>query len=305
MSPRRTATHVPLTAVLLIVCSVAFFSATEMVVKLLTQRYSTGLLLWGRFAGQALIIALLLAPTMRFRLVATQRLHIQLSRSIALIVASALYYQALRTLPLADATAIIYTAPVLVILLSIAFLNERMTRPRLAFVVSGFLGMLLIIRPGMSILQGAAFLVLLSALLYSAFQVWTRSLQGDDPRVTLFYPALLGTIVTTPFVLVTEQSIAMPWRDVGLLFLVGALGTTGHFMFIRAFRSAPASALTPFTYSQLVWATMFGLVAFGQFPDGFALAGIALIAGSGVLLAWHERRSAQGALALREPIAVE
>ena len=86
--------------------------------------------------------------------------------------------------------------------------------------------------------------------------------------------------------------------------LIGALGTSAHFIFIRAFRRAPASALTPFTYTQLVWAVLLGWLVFGQFPDGYALAGIAVIAGSGLLLAWHERRArAGGPLALREPAA--
>jgi drug/metabolite transporter (DMT)-like permease len=89
-----------------------------------------------------------------------------------------------------------------------------------------------------------------------------------------------------------------------MLVLVGVLGTTGHFMFIRAFRSAPASALAPFTYSQLVWAVLLGWLAFGQFPDRYALGGIAIIAGSGLLLAWHERRMAL-APAVREPAVVD
>ena len=93
----------------------------------------------------------------------------------------------------------------------------------------------------------------------------------------------------------------MPRGDFGLLLLLGALGTTGHFIFIRAFRGAPASALTPFTYTQLVWAVLLGWLVFGQFPDGYALAGIAVIAGSGLLLAWHERRRARTASALPAP----
>jgi drug/metabolite transporter (DMT)-like permease len=110
--------------------------------------------------------------------------------------------------------------------------------------------------------------------------------------------------VTTPVLLLLDVPLAMTLLDAGLLVLVGVLGTTGHFMFIQAFKSAPASAVAPFTYSQLVWAVLFGWLAFGQFPDGFALAGIAVIAGSGVLLAWHERRQAISP-AMREPVAVD
>lgn len=304
MPHRRPVAHVPLPAVLLIVGSVAFFSATEMLVKLLTQRYPVPLLMWGRFAVQAVIMIVLFAPALGTGLVRTPHPGKQLLRSAALVVSSVFFYNALKELPLADATAIIYSTPVMVIVLSVTVLKERMTRPRLAFVAAGFVGVLLVVRPGASILQGAAFFALISAALYAVFQILTRTLHGDDPRVTLAYPALAGALVTTPVLLLLDVPFAMTLLDAGLLALVGVLGTTGHFMFIRAFRSAPASAVAPFTYSQLVWAVLFGWLAFGQFPDGFALAGIAVIAGSGLLLAWHERRQAL-APAVREPVAVD
>ncbi|MBA3776246.1 MAG: EamA family transporter [Betaproteobacteria bacterium] len=84
----------------------------------------------------------------------------------------------------------------------------------------------------------------------------------------------------------------MTWAEVALLALAGVLGTVGHFLFILAFARAPASALTPFTYLQLVWATLLGWIAFGDFPDGLTLIGMGIIGGSGLLLTWHERRRA-------------
>jgi drug/metabolite transporter (DMT)-like permease len=304
MPHRPHAAHVPLPAVLLIVGAVAFFSATEMLVKLLTQRYPVPLLMWGRFTVQTAILVALFAPTLGTRLVRTPQPGMQALRGATLVASSVFFYNALRELPLADATAIIYSTPVMVIVLSIVVLSERLTRPRLAFVAAGFVGVLLVVRPGASIFQGAAFFALISATLYAVFQILTRMLHGDDPRVTLFYPALIGTLVTTPALLLLEVPLAMTAVDAGMLVLVGVLGTTGHFMFIRAFRSAPASALAPFTYSQLVWAVLLGWLAFGQFPDRYALGGIAIIAGSGLLLAWHERRMAL-APAVREPAVVD
>ena len=115
MPVRRLAPHVPLSAVLLIVVSVACFSATEMIVKVLTQRYPVPLLLWSRFAVQALVMAVLFVPVMGRNLVRTPRFRLQIGRSAALIVSSVCFYNALRSLPLADATAIIYCTPVLVV----------------------------------------------------------------------------------------------------------------------------------------------------------------------------------------------
>ncbi len=163
--------------------------------------------------------------------------------------------------------------------------------------------MLLIVRPGAAIFHGGAVFALAAALFYAAFQIMTRKLAAEDPRVTLFYPALVGSVLMTLVLPFVEWPADMPWGDVAQVLLAGALGTAGHFLFILAFQRAPASGLTPFTYMQIVFATLLGWALFGQFPDGAALAGMAIIAGSGLLLAWHERRSALAATP--EPTAVD
>ena len=128
-------------------------------------------------------------------------------------------------------------------------------------------------------------------------------LAGDDPRVTLFYPALIGTLLMTLVWPWFGSRISMSWQDVGLLAAVGVLGTVGHFLFILAFNRAPASALTPFTYMQVVWATLVGWIVFQDFPDALTLFGMAVIVGSGLLLTWHERRRAR--FVPPEPAAVD
>src|SRR4029077_4678440 len=138
---------------------------------------------------------------------------------------------------------------------------------------------------------------------YAAFQILTRKLHGENPRVMLFYPALCGAVLLTPFLPFYDYGPEMPWLHMGLIVLVGAVATTGHFLFILAFQRAPASGLTPFTYMQLVWATLIGWIAFGNFPDAWTLAGMAVIGGSGLLIALHERRRAKGALP--EPTAID
>ena len=116
--------------------------------------------------------------------------------------------------------------------------------------------------------------------------------------MTLFYPALVGTLHDDRgAALVLASRSRCPGRTSRSSRLPGLLGTIGHFLFILAFQRAPASALTPFTYMQLVWATLVGWLAFGNFPDAWTLAGMAVIAGSGLLIALHERRRAQAAAA--------
>jgi drug/metabolite transporter (DMT)-like permease len=303
LSVRRSAAHIPLAAVLLIVGAVACFTLLDGIVKYLTAYYPISLLVWARYVVQAVAMVVWLAPRMGSRLIRTRQPRLQLARGAILIASSVCFVNALRRMPLAEATAINYTTPTIVILLAVAVLKERMTPPRWAFVVAGLAGMLLIVRPGTAILGAGAGYALAAALCYAAFQILTRTLAAEDPRVTLFYPALVGSVLMTLTLPFVAWPIEVAWPHVALVLLTGALGTVGHFLFILAFQRAPASGLTPFTYLQIVFATLFGWAVFEQFPDSAALAGMAIIGGSGLLLAWHERRTALAAI--EEPVAVD
>jgi drug/metabolite transporter (DMT)-like permease len=299
----RPQAHVPLSAILLIVGAVLCFTFLDATVKALADRYPIPLLVWARYAVQLLVILLWLLPRMGAGLLRTPRIRLQLVRAAILPLSSLCFFSALRYLPLAEATAINYATPVLVIILAVLFLGERMTRSRIALVLAGIAGMFLIVRPGSVVFQGAALLALGSAVFYGTFQILTRTLAGEDSRVLLFYPALIGTLMMTALLPWLGIGFEMPWTDVAVITVAGLLGTIGHFFFILAFQRAPASALTPFTYMQLVWATLIGWVAFGNFPDTWTLAGMAVIGGSGFLITVHERRRAKGAAP--EPTAVD
>jgi len=304
MSSQRHASHVPVSAVLLIVGAVLCFSLADAIAKYLAERYPVPLVVLGRHGVQAAVMTVWLAPRVGWGIVRSAQPLLQVARGTILVGSSLFFIAALRWLPLADATAINYTTPILVVLLSVVLLKEKMTRARWAFVAAGFAGMLLIVRPGASILHGAALLVLGAAGCYAFYQVLTRKLRGDDPLVTLFYPALCGTVMMAALLPFLDYRAAMSWTDLTLLALFGAPATLGHFMFIRAFQRAPASALTPFTYAQLVWAVLLGWLVFGNFPDAYSLAGMGVIAASGLTLAWHERRQGRRAVP-EEPTAVD
>jgi len=305
MNPSLHPGNVPPSAILLIVSAVGCFSLLDSIVKFLAALYSVPLLVWARYMLQAAAIVAWLGPTMRSGLVRTRQPWLQVARGTILLCSSLLFFNALKYLPLAEATAINYTTPTLVILLSVVVLKERMTLPRWAFVVAGMAGMLLVVRPGAAILHGGALLALGAAGFYATFQIMTRKLSAEDPRVTLFYSALCGTVLLTFVLPFVDLPRAMPWTHVVLVGVMGMLGTAGHFLFILAFQHAPASGLTPFTYVQIVWATLLGFVLFGHFPDVPALAGMAIIAGSGLLLAWHERRRTRVLAETQEPMAVD
>lgn len=299
----RTHGHAPTSAILLIVGAVLCFTMLDAIVKILTQRYSVPFIVWARYTGQTLAIVIWLLPKMGTALLRTRHLKLQLARALLLPVSSLCFFSALKYLPLAETTAINYMSPILVIILAVIFLDERLTRARIALVLAGIAGMLLIVRPGSEVFRGAAALSLASAFAYGTFQILTRKLAGEDSRVLLFYPALVGTLLMTAALPWFGVEVTMPWSDVAIIVVTGLLGTMGHLAFILAFQRAPASALTPFSYTQLVWATLIGWIVFGSFPDAWTLAGMAVIAGSGLLIAMHERRSAKGAPP--EPAAVD
>jgi drug/metabolite transporter (DMT)-like permease len=156
----------------------------------------------------------------------------------------------------------------------------------------GFLGVLLIIRPGGGAFTWWALLPLGCAFMFAGYQILTRRLAGhDDPITTLFYPGLIACVAIPPafpgfFVIPTEP------LHVAMISGIGVLGAVGHFFLIRAHHHAPATLLAPFGYSQLLVVMILGFLAFGELPDGIALTGIALIAGSGLFLVLASRRPA-------------
>ena len=299
----RAHVHIPPSAVIMIVGAVACFSVLDGVIKSLSARHPVPLLVWARWGFQVLAMLLWLAPKMGTGMLRTRHLRMQLLRGVLLVGSSLFFMTALSHLPLADATALNYTTPTIVIVLAIVFLGERLTPARLAFVVAGLAGMLMIVQPGAEIFKGTSLFALGSAGCYALYQITTRMVADDDPRVSLFYPALIGTLLMTFVWPWFGSRIDVAWTDVAWLAGIGVLGTIGHFLLILAFQRAPASALTPFTYVQVVFATLIGWLVYDDFPDALTLAGMALIVGSGLLLTWHERRRAL--IVAPEPTAVD
>ncbi|MEO8739886.1 MAG: DMT family transporter [Casimicrobiaceae bacterium] len=296
-------THIPLTAVLLIVVASACFTTVDVTVKHLSQRYPVPLLVWARWGVQLLLTLAIVGPRLRWDLVRTDNLPLQLVRGAVLVASGTCFFTALKFMPIAEATALNYTAPMLVTLMAGFFLGERLTKPRWAFIVSGFIGMLVIVRPGTEVLNPAAFFALAGAGLYATFQILTRKLAGENLMVLLFYPCVVGTVVMSLVVPFFHYSAWYPISDILLFLGIGVMGFVGHMLFIRAFQVASASAIAPFTYMQLIWSTLAGWLVFGSFPDGWTMTGIVVIAGSGIVLTWYERWSAN--IPQSDPVAVD
>jgi drug/metabolite transporter (DMT)-like permease len=265
-------------------------SSLDTTAKYLVRDHALLIVVWARYAGQTLVVTPFAWHRAGRGFWRTSRLPMQLVRSSCLLAATICFFGGLRFLPLAEASSITFLAPVIVVAFSRPMLGERPTRPRVAAAVVGFIGILILLRPGSSILHPAVLLLLGAAFCNAFYQMLTRRLLDEVPHTTLFYSALVGTIVLSAALPWTIADTSFAAGDVLLLLLLGTLAGIGHWCLTHAYLAAPASLLTPFTYLQIVWATGFGLIVFGQHPDGWSAVGMVVIALSGLSLALHERR---------------
>ncbi|MDO9599235.1 MAG: DMT family transporter [Azoarcus sp.] len=278
--------------ILLLLGALFLFVFLDATAKHLGQTYPVPMLVWARYAGHFLLMMIFLAPSMRLRLVTTTRPGRQVVRAICLLGTTFFGMAALARMPLAETTAIVFAAPLIVTLLARPVLGEHIGVLRWAAVIVGFVGVLLIARPGSGLVTEGIVLALAGALSYAIYQILTRQLSPTENPVTmLFYTALIGTVAMT---------LILPWiwggpmpgvLDSLMIASLGVFGGLGHFLLIRAFREAPASVLSPILYVQLIWATLMGWIVFGHLPDGFALGGILTIAVAGAMIAIDSRRS--------------
>ena len=288
--PHQPPAQRPLRGIALFMLALMLFALLDATSKHLTATFAVPLLVWARYTLHFVIMLVFVGPSMRLQLVQTDNLGLQVVRALALVGTTGFAMMAFRSMPLAEATAVLFLAPMLVTLLAGPMLQERIGAGRWAAVIVGFAGVLLIARPGGALNLAGFFWALAGAACYAIYQILTRRLShAEHPLTLLFYTALVGTAV---------MSLALPWfwfefSPVPLQWLMiaslGIYGGVGHFILIRAFRLAPASTLTPFGYTQLIWAALLGWVVFGHLPDLLSTAGMAVIAAAGLWLAWGER----------------
>ena len=277
-------------ALLLILLAGLFFASLDTTAKYLVQDHSLFLVVWARYAGQMLVVTPIAWQRGGHGFWRTKHLRVQLVRSLCLVVATACFFGGLRFLPLAEASAITFLAPMFAIALSMPVLKERPTRAHWFAAIVGFVGILFLIRPGSAVFHPATVLLVVAAISNALYQLLTRRLPNDAPYTTLFYTALVGTVLLSLGLPFADLPSAVTLHDAFFLVLLGFLAGLGHWMLITAFLLAPASLLAPFTYLHMIWATVYGYLIFGQLPDAISAIGMAVIVASGVALVLHERR---------------
>ena len=274
------------------VLAVSTFACLDATAKFLSAHYPIPLIVWVRYAFQGALMLVFLGPRLGASLVKTSNLRLQIVRGLVLTAASLVFLTALSRMPMAEAASIAFMAPLIIAVLAGPLLHERVDARTWLALAGGFAGVLLIIRPGGGVFTWAALLPLGSALLMALYQMLTRKLAGRDTALTtLFYPALVGTFVV-PLIFPLDFTLPQQPLHAVMFCALGVLGGIGHFLLIRAYDHAPASVLAPFTYAQLLVAIALGWLVFGQLPDALALAGMLMIAVSGLVLVLGHRRGA-------------
>jgi len=300
-SPAASPRPHPLLGVLLIGGAGLCFALMDNSIRLLGRALPVLVLFWFRYAFQALVMGLWLSRRRGRAGFASGSPRFQLLRGLLLTATSALSFYGLQRMPAPEFTAITMLAPLLVLVGAGAWLGEPVRPAQRALVGLGLVGALLVVRPGSGLFGAAALFPAAFTVVFAGFQLLTRRLAGREPPTTThFWTGAVGTAVLTPILLAGGADAlaavrAAPGWALALTALLGLLGTGGHLLLILAFGVAPASSLMPFAYLQIGFATLIGAAMFGAWPDGPALAGMAVIAASGAGAAWlGARREAAG-----------
>ncbi len=278
-----------LTGIALIIAAVLVFSCIDASAKWLSRSLPTLQIAAIRYLGAFLLVAVFMNPWTRPGLLRTANLRRQAVRSLCLVLMTGLSFVALRYLPLAQFTAINFASPLLVALLAGPMLKERIGPRRLAAVVVGLGGVLVVTRPFGAPAHPAVILVCIMAAAGAFYAILTRMISAHDrPETTMFYTGGVGALIMAPvlpFVWHNPES----WTNYVAIAVMCIAGALGHWLMILAHKVAPASVLAPFNYMQLLGAIAIGRLVFGETPDHWTVVGGAIVIGSGLYLLYRER----------------
>jgi drug/metabolite transporter (DMT)-like permease len=270
-----------------ILCGMLCLTISVAMAKWLGGTYPPTQILFLRASIALPCVAALVIAVGGRRALRTRHPGIHLIRGAINVVSAAGFYASLRYLPFAEATAISFAAPLFVTLLSVFLLKEHVAAARWGAIAFGFLGVLLIVRPGTSDFHPAALLPLLTALLYAAMMLTARAIGSSESVLTTGFYIVLAQIVcsavTLPWFWHTPDTAHWPFFAGVALF-----STLGLTLITQAFRIAPASAVAPFDYTGLVWATILGWAFWREVPDALTFAGAAIIVSGGLMLILRE-----------------
>ena len=283
------------------------FSLVDLIVKVLSDGYAHYQLTFLRtVVAYVVVIVLILPLSGGFKALKTKRPFAHLSRGLCVVVANLAFFLALAAMPLAEAVAIFFVSPFLIAIFSVVFLGETVGPRRWGAIAFGMLGVLIVLRPGTEAFQVAALLPILAAAGYGLLHIITRKIGDTESAVSLVFwtqavmlvvAALAGLLFGDGrFDLFDHPSLEFLFRewvwptqfDLLLIIVLGTTIALAGFAISEAYRRSEAAFIAPFEYVALPLSVVWGFLAFGELPDGWAMFGITLIIVSGMVLIWRE-----------------
>lgn len=276
--------------ILLFVAALLLFACMDTTTKYLAASYNVPLVVAIRYITHCVLMIVLLAPKHGKKLFQTQRTGLVLLRGASLAIASFFMGMALQRMPVAETTAIVFLGPMIVVLLAIPILGEKLGKIGWVAAIIGFIGVLLIARPGNNLdLTGTLFAFCVVGALV-VYQLLSRVLVSTEETIPLlFFTALIGAVVYGSYLPWSWHGPAPSTWDIVLFLSMGVCGGLGHFLYTAAYRHTSASVLAPMNYLQLLWAGLLGWMVFQHVPDTYSIIGMCIITASGAIIALQSR----------------
>ena len=286
MSSRAPAHASPATGIALVVVAVACFATLDTTTKYISHSVPLLMALWFRYAFQAVATTAAVLPLHGWAALRTEHPKFHMLRGVLLLMTSLFAFFSLRYMPVGEYTAIVMITPLVITLLAATSLGEKVSPLRWGLVTGGFVGTLVIIRPGHEAFEWASLLPVGMVACNAWFQVLTSKLvKTENPLTMHFYTGWVGTLLASlvlPFVWTALDS----WTLWACLCLMGLAASVGHFLLILAYQRAPAATLTPYLFGQIGFAMLGGWLSFSHVPDRWSLVGMVMIAICGAAGAW-------------------
>ena len=284
--------------ILALLASVALFPVSDTASKMLTATLPGIEVAWMRYLIFVVVtVPLLLRDRTLLRAV---RPGLLAGRALAAALSTSLFIVAFGAMPVADATAIGFLAPVVVTAMAALFLSEKVGLRRWSAALVGLVGVIVIVQPGGGSFTLASVVPLLGSIASATAVIGTRLAKDERPETTMLYQAVVGFIVVTA--LAAFDFHQPSWSELVVGCISGLFATVASLMQVFAYRNAPASLLSPFTYTQLLWAAGLGFLAFGTVPGPSMVLGAAIIAASGIYTAWRETVRARATRGVRASV---
>lgn len=266
----------------------ALFAATDAVAKLLTETLPAIQIVWSRQCGLLLGILIVIAIH-GFKVLKSTQPVLQISRGVLAAISATLFIVAVGYVPLVDAVAITFVAPFIVTIMGALILKETVGIRRWVAVTIGFIGTLIVIRPGLGIVHPASFLLIIAAAAFAFRQILSRTLAGGDKTsTTVAYTAIVSwTLLSIPLGFVWQTPTTS--QEIVLLIAIAIMAAFAETLVIMALSTAQAVVVAPVQYTLLIWGTMYGFLIFGQLPDFWTLVGAIIIVATGLYTLNRER----------------